>query len=121
MYHPRTTLARIPPSGQLAPTSSGSTTPSATECPVCPTLPSSTSAHDLVTGKPGAILTVIGHTLGRAALISPGIYLAGERDLAGLVKKSIGGAIAIEVFVTAYMALTSGREAARRAAQPPSP
>ena len=67
-------------------------------CPRCdPQLPSSRSALAFVRGEDGATASVIGHTLGRAALIGVGLAIAGERE--HLVRNSLMGAMAIESFV----------------------
>lgn len=71
-------------------------------CPVCPALPSGTSAFKLVQGDPAGIPGVIGHTVGRATLIGVGLALAGERK--HLVRNAIGGALAIEAFVLVWAA-----------------
>jgi len=62
-----------------------------------PQLPSSRSALAFVRGEDGSTLAVIGHTLGRAALIGVGLGIAGERK--HLVQKSLMAAMAIESFV----------------------
>jgi hypothetical protein len=71
-----------------------------TSCPVCtqdPALPSSRSALAFVRNEPGSFWPVVGHTLGRAALIGVGLAVAGERD--HIVRKAVAGAMAIESFV----------------------
>lgn len=68
---------------------------------VCPTLPSSESAYNLVTNPSIGTALVVGRdTLVRGALIAIGMYIAGERK--HLVRNALGGAIAIEAFVLAY-------------------
>jgi len=71
--------------------------------PVAPcTLPSASSACDVVHGVPGAIPRAALHTAGRAVLIASGIALAGERDAYRLAKYSVGAALAIEVFALSW-------------------
>jgi hypothetical protein len=73
----------------------------ADEALVCPNqdpqLPSSRSALAFVRGEEGSTLAVVGHTLGRAALIGVGLAIAGERE--HLARNSLMGAMAIESFV----------------------
>lgn len=64
-------------------------------------LPSSTSALQVARGESGAWLTAAGHTLGRAAIIATGAYVAGLRGR-DVLKASLGGAAAIEVFALLY-------------------
>jgi hypothetical protein len=72
-------------------------------CAPCASLPSSDAAGDLVAGKPGALVSVVGTTLLRAGLIGAGAYVAGERDLARLARVALGGALAIEAFVLVWV------------------
>lgn len=71
------------------------------DCP--PRLPSMQSATALTHGDMKALPDVMGHLLGRAALMSIGLAFTGERGK-DLVKKSLAGAVAIEVFVLMYAA-----------------
>lgn len=64
-------------------------------------LPSGESASDFVEGKDGATVRLIGHLLGRAVLLGVGLAVAGARDK-DLVKYSLAGAAAIELFVLGY-------------------
>lgn len=64
-------------------------------------LPSGESASDFVEGKPGSLIRLTGHLLGRAALMGVGLYVVGVRGK-DLVTYSIAGATAIEVFVLGY-------------------
>lgn len=68
-------------------------------------LPSQSSAYDLVAGKPGALPRVIGHALGRAAIIGVGLYAAGARK--GIVRLAIGGSLSIEAFVLLWARMHS--------------
>jgi hypothetical protein len=68
------------------------------------TLPSSDAVSDLYDGKPGAMWGVVGSTLLRAGLIGAGMYAAGIRRPKALVRGALGGALAIEVFVFAWIA-----------------
>lgn len=68
------------------------------------TLPSSDAVADLLDGKPGALLGVVGSTLLRAGLIGAGMYVAGFRKRKQLVRGSIAGALAIELFVFGWVA-----------------
>lgn len=67
----------------------------------CPTLPSSNSAYDFVTGKPGAWMTVLRDMLARSALVGVGMAVAGERD--HLLRNALAGGVAIEAFVLAWI------------------
>lgn len=69
----------------------------------CASLPSSDSAQALVRGEPGALVGVLVTTALRAGLVAAGAYAAGVRGTA-LKRAAIGGALAIEVFVLAWVA-----------------
>ena len=75
--------------------------PSSVPCAPC-TLPSASSACDVVHGVPGAIPRAALHTAGRAVLIAAGIAVAGERDIERLAKYSVGAALAIEAFALTW-------------------
>lgn len=64
-------------------------------------LPSSTSALQVARGERGAWWRAAGHLLGRAAIISVGAYASGLRGK-DVLKASLGGAAAIEVFALVY-------------------
>ena len=66
-------------------------------------LPSSTSAADLIEGKPGSLGRAFLHTVGRATLIGTGLYAAGYRGK-DLVKGSIAASLAIEAFALVWFA-----------------
>lgn len=66
----------------------------------CAALPSSDAACDLVQGNVSALPKVLGTTLLRGGLIAAGLYVAGER--AHLLRNSVAGALAIEVFVLGW-------------------
>jgi hypothetical protein len=72
--------------------------------PFPPGLPSSQSAFKLVAGQEGGIPGVVAHTIGRAALMAPALYLAGFRKNGQWWKGAIAGAMAIEVYVLGYTA-----------------
>ena len=74
------------------------------------TLPSVSAAEALWLGHEGAVRDVVLSTLGRAAVISVGLLLAGERRR--VVKYSLFSALAIEAMV-----LTLVRLQLRRAAE----
>jgi hypothetical protein len=81
-------------------------------CPPCPaTLPSAQSAADLVEGKPGSLRRVETHMALRAALLVPGLYLAGVRDPKKLALGALGGAAGIETFVLIYQLVQKARAA----------
>lgn len=63
-----------------------------------PRLPSQDAVIKMYLGETGGISDVILSTIGRAVIVSPGIYLSGQRG-SQLVKSCIGAAIAIETFV----------------------
>lgn len=69
-----------------------------------PTLPSVLAAQSFVRGEPGGIYAVIGSTLGRAALIAPGLWLAGDRNPKRIARNALFGALAIEIFVLGVVA-----------------
>ena len=68
--------------------------------PVCPALPSGTSAVRLIQGDPSGIVGVVGHTLGRSVLVGVGMAIAGERK--HLVRNAVAGALGIEAFVLCW-------------------
>jgi hypothetical protein len=63
-------------------------------------LPSASSAGDFVMGVEGSFPRLVGHMLGRAALIGTGVYLAGAGDKT--VRYALAGSAAIETFVLFY-------------------
>lgn len=63
-------------------------------------LPSARAVQDFLEQGAPALPPVVGTTLGRACLISLGLYAAGERK--HLVKKSIYGALAVEGFLIGW-------------------
>jgi hypothetical protein len=63
-------------------------------------LPSASSAGDFVTGVEGSGIRLLGHMLGRAALIGTGVYLAGAGSKT--VRYAVAGSAAIEIFVLFY-------------------
>ena len=66
-----------------------------------PRLPSQDAVINMYLGEPGGVSQVIWSTLGRALIVSPGIYLSGQRGTQ-LIKASIGAALAIETFVICW-------------------
>ena len=88
-FHAPAAQALPPP--QLAPGS----------CPICPKLPSSDSAFQLLQGDPNAIWLIARDWIGRSALVGTGMWLAGERD--HLIRNSLAGGASIEVFVMLYI------------------
>lgn len=71
-------------------------------------LPSGESASDFIEDKPGSTLRLTMHFLGRAALLGTGLYVAGARNK-DLVKYSLAGSAAIEVFVLMYAGMNRGK------------
>lgn len=77
-------------------------------CPVChhcPSLPSSESAYDLVTGKPWSPLTVARDLVLRGLLIGGGMAVynaAFDIEDEYVIQKAIAGSAGIEVFVLAW-------------------
>jgi hypothetical protein len=67
-------------------------------------LPSSDSAKSLALGDYAAIPEVILHTVGRAGLLTMGLYLAGARGKE-LRKYAVAGALSIEAFAIAWFLL----------------
>ena len=76
------------------------------------TLPSVVAAERFFTGsdKGKHIIEVLGSALGRATLIGAGMYVAGERQ--NVVRNAVAGALAIEVFVLAYVGWQVAHEGA---------
>ena len=68
------------------------------------TLPSVTAAQSFIRGDKGGIMAVIGSTLGRAAIIAPGLWLAGDRNPRRIARNALFGALAIEIFVLGAVA-----------------
>lgn len=87
--------------------------------PAPPALPSGTSAYRLVTGDPGGLAGVIGHTLGRSILVGTGMAVAGERR--HLVRNAVAGALGIEAFVFMWACWKAREAKAATAAPAPSP
>lgn len=79
-------------------------------CPVCPRLPSSDSAYLFCIGDPRAPWLMLRDWIGRSALVGVGMFLAGERE--HLIRNSLAGGAAIEVFVVAWIAWST-RQAKR--------
>lgn len=69
-----------------------------------PTLPSVTAAASFIRGEPGGIYAVVGSTLGRAAIIAPGLWLAGDRNPKRIARNAFFAALAIEIFVLGVVA-----------------
>jgi hypothetical protein len=67
------------------------------------TLPSSDAVAALLDGKPGAIWGVAFSTVLRAGLIGAGMYAAGFRERQTILRGSIAGALAIELFVFGWV------------------
>jgi hypothetical protein len=72
---------------------------------IAPVLPSAASAMALVSGVPGALPLVIGHTCMRAGIISVGLLLSGQRG--GIVRTALVSSLAIEAFVLAWAAIAA--------------
>lgn len=95
------------------------TSAQAPSCPPCATLPSAQSALAAVSGGGASAWLAVGRDLlGRTALVYAGMAagdaLAGQRDERRLAH-AFAGALGIECFVLAYVALT------RPGASPPTP
>jgi hypothetical protein len=71
-------------------------------CPVCPALPSGSSAVALLSGDWHALPAVVGYTALRGALIGAGILAVGERT--HVLRNAVVGTLAIETFVLAWAA-----------------
>ena len=76
------------------------TTTAATSCPA--QLPSASSAMQLIEGDTAGIAPALLHTVLRAGLIGAGLYTSGIRGK-DLVRGSVAGSLAIELFVLGYM------------------
>lgn len=72
------------------------------------TLPSASSAWSLVNGEPGALPLVLVHTALRAGIISVGLLVAGQKQIA---KNAIVSSLAIEAFVLGWAAIQKGKQA----------
>lgn len=73
-------------------------------------LPSSSSAKDLINGKPAAIFPVIGWTLLRGTLIGAGLALAGQRK--GVLRGAVAGTLMIEAWVLGWALVQRWRQPA---------
>lgn len=62
-------------------------------------LPSVNAAQQLVDGKAGGFVAVVGTMTFRASLVGTGLVLAGEREPWEVVKKSLAASAVIETFV----------------------
>lgn len=69
-----------------------------------PTLPSVVAAEKFIRGDVGGIAAVVMSTLGRSAIISAGLWLAGDRKPQRIVRNAIFAALAIEIFVLGNVA-----------------
>lgn len=67
----------------------------------CPQLPSVIAACQLKSGDPRGLPYVLWATASRAAMISTGVVLAGERDLRKVALYGVAGALVIEAWVLA--------------------
>jgi hypothetical protein len=76
--------------------------------PVCPALPSGRAAFELVSGDASAVLPTIGCTVVRAGLIAGGLLAVGRRD--HLIRDSLAGAVAVELFVLGWALIEKGRQ-----------
>jgi hypothetical protein len=70
--------------------------------PMCPALPSGSSAVALLGGDWNALPGVVGYTILRGALIGAGMLAAGERK--HVVRNAVAGTLAIEAFVIGWAA-----------------
>lgn len=68
----------------------------------CVQLPSASSAMQLIEGDTSGIAPALLHTVLRAGLIGAGLYTSGIRGK-DLVRGSVAGSLAIELFVLGYM------------------
>lgn len=84
-----------------------------------PTLPSVTAAQTFIKGEPGGFAAVIMSTLGRAAIISTGLWVAGDRNPRRIAKNALFGALAIEVFVLGNVARQMRQQALPPTGTPP--
>lgn len=86
-----------------------------------PTLPSVKAAAMFIRGEPGGILAVISSTLGRAAIIAPGLWVAGDRNPKRIARNALFGALAIEIFVLGAVARQIRADAPRNTLPPGTP
>jgi hypothetical protein len=82
--------------------------PAAEKCRIG--LPSSSSVENLFDGDMSALLPVAASMVGRGALIGVGAYAAGLRG-GDVARAAVGGAVVIEAFVVAWVALNRPRQA----------
>jgi len=81
------------------------------EAPKCRIgLPSSSSVENLFDGDMSALLPVTMSMVGRGVLVGVGAYAAGVRG-DSVVRAAVGGALFIEAFVIAWVALNRPRTA----------
>lgn len=64
-------------------------------------LPTGANATDVIQGKSGSIVPMLGFTLARSVIIGSGLALFGARG-EDLVKYSLAGSAAVEAFVLSY-------------------
>lgn len=86
--------------------------------PACAALPSGTSAYRLMSGDPSGLIGVVGHTIGRSALVGAGMAVAGERK--HLVRNAVAGALGIEAFVLVWAAWKAHQAKSEAAQQAPA-
>lgn len=80
----------------------------------CPSLPSSESAYELVSGQPSGLVNVARDLLVRGALVGAGVWvgrrLVGRPVAAGeALQLGLFGSVGIEAFVLLYMLATAPR------------
>ncbi len=64
--------------------------------------PSTYAGYDVVTGREGGLVRFTGLTAMRAALIAPGLYLAGMRGPMKVAKSSLYASVGISAFVLLF-------------------
>jgi hypothetical protein len=71
--------------------------------------PSTYAIHDLLEGRPGALVRVLGLTLCRALFVAPGLFLVGVRRPAQLAGYSLAASASISAMMALYQLSTRGR------------
>ena len=66
-------------------------------------LPSAHAVQNLYDGKDGAVFQVLGSFALRSLILAVGMRAAGIKNKKVLVRGALGGAVAIEVFVLAWV------------------
>jgi len=86
----------------------------------CPkaALPSSEAASAFLAGAEGSTTKLVGSTVLRAALIAPGLWIAGVRDPKKIVLGALTSSALISTFILIYMNATKPKPPKRHRPRP---